>query len=1030
MRIVHHITCAIRRVNSLYIILIMVGLALFSTPITTHAAGVVGTGTPASCTEAALDTALAGGGTVTFNCGTSVHTIPLTSNKTISASTTVDGGGLITLTGSAYRIEISENVIATFQNMTFDGVTLNPYHATLTVDSVSILNTSTALAGINSVGGDVNINESTFTGNFVGFWSFASGAVITNSTFTGNTAGIQGGFITGSGPEKIVYISETHITNTTISNNTTGGLLNDEQSTANLTNVSILDNGSYGIDNGGTVNLKNSVVAGHTEDCTAIAGQYNDFGGNIIKDTTCNSIGSRLLFPTNFYFRALGDYGGATQTRAFELFVSPTSNEITDCTIVNPGSTPPPNAGSAVTTDQRGAPRSATSCNAGAFEQATVTVEFSAATSASIENDYTEPTLTVTTSDGFRNTLNSDISVTVTGGTASAGGVDYDPALESKLSLMDVENGGTVSVPLNVVDDALVEETETITLVLGNPQGVEIGTQDTHTATILNDDPPSVELGADQSGGEPANITFTVTSAVNVTGNQTVTWTVTGSGENPASAADFGGSFPSSTVTIPDGQNSATFSVTGVVDNTDEPDETYTVKISNPTSGIVLGTRTTATGTLEDEDNPPELSSTGVQILTSSAGEDYTPLIGTALEVEESDVSRGINVPLTGFASYEITVTGDFAGTATRGDEGDYTAEDSFVIAAGESTTAASGVYWSLNPVEDDIVEADETIIVSIASTDPSITDNTNPVTLTLVNDDTATISIADVIAAEDNEDSELSFTLTLSNPVAEPVNIDYALTDGTATGDEDYVSIGGTATFSRLTTETIIRVPIINDTQYEQDETFTLTLSNIYAFGLEDSVSFADDVAIGTITNDDSIPGISVSPSDTQYLTENDGNAKTQTFTFTLESEPSSDVTIPLSLSSNRCVFDPSVSSVTLTSENYSDGVSVTVVAVDNAVADGSANCDLVTGSIISSDEVYAAIEAPDVEILVIDNDAKTSDVNRDGAVSTSDVVYVLNRLGEDITPDNVLADQDRDGDIDEADAQAVMDEIGAFIP
>ncbi|MFN7987865.1 MAG: right-handed parallel beta-helix repeat-containing protein [Thermoanaerobaculia bacterium] len=70
------------------------------------AAGVVGNGTPASCSEAALDAALAGGGAVTFSCGGPV-TIPITSTKAISAatSTDVDGGGLVTLDGrDAVRI--------------------------------------------------------------------------------------------------------------------------------------------------------------------------------------------------------------------------------------------------------------------------------------------------------------------------------------------------------------------------------------------------------------------------------------------------------------------------------------------------------------------------------------------------------------------------------------------------------------------------------------------------------------------------------------------------------------------------------------------------------------------------------------------------------------------------------------------------------------------------------------------------------------------------------------------------------------
>ena len=63
------------------------------------AAGVVGNGTPGSCTESALNSALSGGGSVTFNCGANPVTITVTSQKTINADTTIDGGGLITISG-------------------------------------------------------------------------------------------------------------------------------------------------------------------------------------------------------------------------------------------------------------------------------------------------------------------------------------------------------------------------------------------------------------------------------------------------------------------------------------------------------------------------------------------------------------------------------------------------------------------------------------------------------------------------------------------------------------------------------------------------------------------------------------------------------------------------------------------------------------------------------------------------------------------------------------------------------------------
>src|SRR5437667_8334745 len=78
---------------------------------------VVGTGTSASCTGAALDACLPGGasfdGTVTFACG-GAATITLTSTKTISADTTIDGGSVITISGGGTVGVFSVNSGITF----------------------------------------------------------------------------------------------------------------------------------------------------------------------------------------------------------------------------------------------------------------------------------------------------------------------------------------------------------------------------------------------------------------------------------------------------------------------------------------------------------------------------------------------------------------------------------------------------------------------------------------------------------------------------------------------------------------------------------------------------------------------------------------------------------------------------------------------------------------------------------------------------------------------------------------------------
>jgi len=73
--------------------LIVIGIVLLWTATPVQAAGVVGNGTPASCTEAALRAAIAGGGRVTFNCGSQPVTITLSDQLEVRRDTEIDGGG-------------------------------------------------------------------------------------------------------------------------------------------------------------------------------------------------------------------------------------------------------------------------------------------------------------------------------------------------------------------------------------------------------------------------------------------------------------------------------------------------------------------------------------------------------------------------------------------------------------------------------------------------------------------------------------------------------------------------------------------------------------------------------------------------------------------------------------------------------------------------------------------------------------------------------------------------------------------------
>ena len=141
------------------------------------AAGVVTT-----CDEAHLDTALSGGGLVTFNCG-GAATITVTSTKTISADTAIDGGSLITISGG--------NSVGVFSVNT--GVTF-------TVENLIIANgQSGSGGGIANIGGTLTVTNSTFTDNNAysggggGIYNTGGTLTVTDSTFAGNSASYGGG---------------------------------------------------------------------------------------------------------------------------------------------------------------------------------------------------------------------------------------------------------------------------------------------------------------------------------------------------------------------------------------------------------------------------------------------------------------------------------------------------------------------------------------------------------------------------------------------------------------------------------------------------------------------------------------------------------------------------------------------------------------------------------------------------------------------------------------------------------------------
>ena len=199
-------------------------------------------------------------------------------------------------------------------------------------------------------------------------------------------------------------------------------------------------------------------------------------------------------------------------------------------------------------------------------------------------------------------------------------------------------------------------------------------------------------------------------------------------------------------------------------------------------------------------------------------------------------------------------------GTATTGDAdyagGGGTLNFLATLPTGGVDTQTITVFVN----EDSKVEADEMFTVDLTPNVGSLfpMDIQDPSGLgTIVNDDSATLTVGDVTQNEDA--GVMTFTVTLDNAVQGGLTVDYPTSDGTAlTGDSDYTAAAGTLTFSGTAGETqTFTVPITADTKVEANETFTVTLSNAAALGTGvpggTGTITGTDAATGTIVNDDS---------------------------------------------------------------------------------------------------------------------------------------------------------------------------------
>jgi glucose/arabinose dehydrogenase len=462
----------------------------------------------------------------------------------------------------------------------------------------------------------------------------------------------------------------------------------------------------------------------------------------------------------------------------------------------------------------------------------------------------------------FTVTLSPASQQTVTVNYASANNTAVEPsdyqARSGSVTFLPGETSHEVIMTVN--GDTMFEPTENFNVNLSNAANATL-VDSQGVCTITNDDSqPTISIGdAAVTEGNSGTIAASFTISLSNASTQNVTVNYATAGDTATSGTDFVAT--SGTATVTAGQLSTTVNVSVNGDTTFEGNEFFFVNLTSPTNATISDSQ--ATGIINNDDAQPPAITISINDVAVSEGASGTSV-------------AGFTVSLSGASSQTVTVNYATANdTATAGS--DYSANSGTVTFDPGQTSKPVSV--SVNG--DTTFEPNETFNVNLSgATNATISDSQGVGTIN--NDDAQpTISINDVSVAEGNSGtSALGFTVSLSNPSSQTITVNYATQEGTAQVGSDFVHIpGGTVTFTPGQTSQPVSVTINGDTTFEANETVDVNLSG------QTNATIGDGQGVGTITNDDAQPTISISD-----VTHNEGNSGTVDYDFTVSlSNPSS---------------------------------------------------------------------------------------------------------------------------------------------
>ena len=448
-----------------------------------------------------------------------------------------------------------------------------------------------------------------------------------------------------------------------------------------------------------------------------------------------------------------------------------------------------------------------------------------------VDEDAGEVILTVEVIDGV---LTDDVTLTYTTADGTATSPDDYTGGAFSLTLPALARSVTFTIP--IVDDGDVDPAETFMVNLGGaPVGVSFNPTSATVRIIDNDvvigfRPDTYEV--DESAG---GITLTVEVISGVL-TEDVTLSYTTMDDSAMAPEDYIGGSGVPIPTLSALITSVTFRVSIIDDLVPELTETFRVDLNSVMSlpaGVTLDPRR-ATVTITDTDT--------VSVVIGFAPDTY--VVGEASGTVELTVKV-----LEGSLTRDLTLTYEtLADTALAGS--DYTRKTGTITLSSSDTEEKIVVSIT----DDNVPESDELFTVVLSGAPAGVLLDPSRATVTITDTDTVVLGFSPAVYTVDENSGTVELTVeVIGDVLAETVTLTYTTTDAGATSPDDYTGGAFSLTLPALARSVAFTIPIVDDSDVEGDELFTVALSSMLA-----GVSFNPPVATVTIIDNDVVIGFS----------------------------------------------------------------------------------------------------------------------------------------------------------------------------